>query len=205
MMKFAGLGFAAAWFLAVFCQTGAAAPPYRAYAEELTRNPPQSVVIRPDLETLLDSLAANARLSQKRNPAISSPQFKTLARAQAIDMVLGDYVGHQSLKGYSFRARFAAFADNPDLYPARGENAARERSDGPADEAKTRRLFDQWLRSGGHRRNLLSRSYDHMSTGVVQKGGHLYAVQIFWRVKPDTAEGGSGAEVCKLWLWGKCL
>jgi uncharacterized protein YkwD len=204
MARFASWCFLAAMFLAVFGQSGWAAPAYRAYAEQLIQNPPQAVVIRPDLEILLDSLAQNARLSKKRNPVISSTQFKTLARAQAIDMVLGDFVGHTSLKGYSFHARFTAFADNPELYPARGENAARERSDGPVGEAKARRLFEQWLRSGGHRRNLLSRSYDHLSSGVVQKGDHLYAVQIFWR-EPAPSESGSGADVCKLRLWGKCL
>jgi uncharacterized protein YkwD len=204
MRNFASLGFLATVFLAVFGQMGSAAPAYRAYAEQLIQNPPQSVVIRPDLEVLLDSLAQNARSSNKRKPVISSAQFKTLARAQAIDMVLGDYVGHQSLKGYSFHARFAAFAEDPELYSARGEIAARERGEDPPGEAKARRLFEQWLHSGGHRRNLLNRSYDHVSSGVVQKGDHLYAVQIFWRENSEAA-GGSGAEVCKLRLWGKCL
>jgi uncharacterized protein YkwD len=203
MARLAGWWILAALFLAVFGQSGWATPAYRAYAEQLIQNPPQAVVIRPDLEVLLDSLAQGARSSNKRKPVTSSAQFKTLARAQAIDMVLGDYVGHTSLKGYSFHARFAAFVDNPDLYPARGENAARDRSDGPPGEAKTRRLFDQWLHSSGHRRNLLGRSYDHLSSGVVQKGDHLYAVQIFWRENPE--EGGSGTDVCKLRLWGKCL
>jgi uncharacterized protein YkwD len=204
MTRLARLCVAALLFLAVFGQTGWAAPAYRAYAEQLTSNPPQAVVIRTDLEVLLDSLAQNARQSKKRSSVISSEQFKTLARAQAIDMVLGDYVGHRSLAGHSFHARFQAFADNPELYTARGENAARERSGGPAGEAKARRLFEQWLRSGGHRRNLLNRSYNHVSSGVVQKGSHLYAVQIFWR-EEEAGGSGSGPEVCKLWLWGKCL
>ena len=205
MTRLARLCVLATLFLAVFGQGSWAAPAYRVYAEQLIQNPPQAVVIRSDLEALLDSLAQNARLSKKRKSFISSAQFKTLARAQAIDMVLGDYVGHRSLSGHSFHARFQAFADNPDLYSARGENAARERSSGPAGGAKARRLFDQWLRSGGHRRNLLSRSYDHVSSGVVQKGNHLYAVQIFWREEEATGGSGSGAEVCKLWFWGKCL
>lgn len=204
MARFAGWCLAAAVFLAVFGGPGWGAPAYRAYAERLIQNPPQAVIIRPDLEILLDSLTQEARLSKKRKPVIASPQFKTLARAQAIDMVLGDYVGHRSLKGYSFHARFAAFAGKLELYPARGEIAARERGDGAPGEAKARRLFDQWMRSGGHRRNLLSRSYDHLSSGVVQKGDQLYAVQIFWREAPEL-ESGSGADVCKLRLGGKCL
>jgi uncharacterized protein YkwD len=158
-----------------------AASAYRSYAEQLALAPPSDIVIRPDLETLLDGLAQQARVAKKRRILSASEQFKIAARAQAIDMVLGDFVGHKSLKGYSFHARFAAFADDPELYPSRGENAARERSNGPAGEAKARRLFQQWLDSGGHRRNMLNRSYNRVSSGVVQKGEHLYAVQIFWR------------------------
>jgi uncharacterized protein YkwD len=169
-----------AWVFASAGQPADAAAAYRAYAEQIAEQPPENVVVRPDLETLLDSLAQEARAAKKRRMFGSSPQFKTAARAQAIDMVLGDFVGHTSLKGYSFHARFAAFAGDPDRFSSRGENAARERSRGPAGEAKARRLFRQWLDSGGHRRNLLNRSYNRVSSGVVQKGDHLYAVQIFW-------------------------
>jgi uncharacterized protein YkwD len=156
-----------------------AASAYRAYAERLTQQPPQGVAIRADLESVLDGLAQQARAGKKR-PLVVSTFFKTAARAQAIDMVLGDFVGHTSLKGYSFRARFTAFSEDPDQFPARGENAARERSAGPAGEVKAKKLFKQWLDSGGHRRNLMNRSYNRVSTGVVQKGDHLYAVQMFW-------------------------
>ena len=165
-------------FLCLAPETNAASA-YRTYAEQLIQQPPDGVSIRSDLESVLDGLAQQARAGKKR-PLVASTVFKTAARAQAIDMVLGDFVGHTSLKGYSFRARFAAFTEDPDQFPARGENAARERSGGPAGEAKAKRLFQQWLDSGGHRRNLLNRSYNRVSTGVVQKGDHLYAVQMFW-------------------------
>lgn len=196
-------GLLATLFFAVCCQEAQASAAYRAYAEQLAKEPPGTVIIRPDLEALFDTLAQRTRAEKKRKPLTSSWQFKIAARAQAIDMVLGDYVGHKSLKGHSFHARFAAFAENPDRYPARGENAARERSSGAPGEAKARRLFDQWLRSGGHRRILLNRSYNHVSSGVVQKGNHLYAVQIFWT--EDATSGASESDVCKLRLGGKCL
>jgi uncharacterized protein YkwD len=156
-----------------------AASPYRAYAEQVTSQPPEGISLRPDLEAVLEGLAQQARAGKSR-PLIVSTFLRTAARAQAIDMVLGDFVGHTSLKGYSFHARFAAFAEDPDQFPARGENAARERSRGPADPAKAKKLFQQWLNSGGHRRNLMNRSYNRVSTGVVQKGNQLYAVQMFW-------------------------
>jgi uncharacterized protein YkwD len=153
--------------------------PYRAYAEQVVQQPPEGISVRPDLEAVLEGLAQQARAGKNRPLAVST-FFKTAARAQAIDMVLGDFVGHTSLKGYSFHARFAAFAEDPDQFPARGENAARERSSGPAGPAKAKKLFQQWLDSGGHRRNLMNRSYNRVSTGVVQKGNQLYAVQVFW-------------------------
>jgi uncharacterized protein YkwD len=168
------------WFFVPVTEPSMAAPAYRIYAEKLAQELPGSVVVRPDLEKVLDSLAQSARAAKKRGTLSPSAQFKIAARAQAIDMVLGDYVGHRSRKGHSFHARFEAFAGDSDLYSARGENAARERSDGPANDTKARRLFQQWLDSGGHRRNMMNRSYNRVSSGVVQKGDHLYAVQIFW-------------------------
>ena len=170
---------------------GSASPAYRDYAVAIVANPPQGVAVRPDLEALLDQLA-NAARAAKGGPALESKtQFKTAARAQAIDMVLGDFVGHRAFKGYSFNARISAFADDLALVPRRGENAARERSKGPPDATKARRLFQQWVKSGGHRRNMLNRSYTAVSTGVVQKGNHLYAVQIFFSEREAPAAGGS--------------
>jgi uncharacterized protein YkwD len=174
----------AALFLFFAPQVAVAASAYRVYAEQVTQQPPEGISARPDLEAVLDRLAQQARAGKNR-PLVVSTFLKTAARAQAIDMVLGDFVGHTSLKGYSFRARFAAFAEDPDQFPARGENAARERSRGPADPAKAKKLFQQWLDSGGHRRNLMNRSYNRMSTGVVQKGNHLYAVQMFWTEREE--------------------
>jgi uncharacterized protein YkwD len=49
-----------------------------------------------------------------------------MARAQALEMVKGNFVGHKSASGHSFSARFEAFAD-PDQRGDFGENAARDR------------------------------------------------------------------------------
>jgi uncharacterized protein YkwD len=184
IMRFLGYSAVFAALFLCFAPQAKAASAYRDYAEQVTRQPPEGVSVRPDLEATLDGLAQQARAGKNR-PLVVSTFLKTAARAQAIDMVLGDFVGHTSLKGYSFRARFAAFAEDPDQFPARGENAARERSGGPAGSAKAKKLFQQWLDSGAHRRNLMNRSYNRVSTGVVQKGDHLYAVQMFWTEREE--------------------
>jgi uncharacterized protein YkwD len=152
---------------------------YRAFAIELLQAKPQGAVIRSDLEAYLDGLAAEARQTEGRPPVVASDLLRNAARAQAIEMLKGDYVGHQSQSGFQFKHRFAAFAD-PYLHGNHGENAARDRQNGPVDKAKARRLFRQWLDSRGHRRNLMDRNYRYVSTGAVEIGHHLYAVQIFW-------------------------
>ena len=149
------------------------------FALELLQSMPRGAVIRSDLEAYLDGLAAEARSAGGRAPVMASELLRDAARAQALEMLQGNYVGHQSRSGYQFKHRFAAFAD-PQVNGNHGENVARDRQDGPVDRAKARRLFQQWLDSRGHRRNLMDRNYRFVSTGAVEFGYHLYAVQIFW-------------------------
>ena len=172
------LALAAAAALPQACP-GSASEAYRVFAIDLLKSKPQGVAIRSDLEAYLDGLAAEARRGYGRDPVEASDLLRDAARAQALEMLKGDYVGHQSASGYQFKHRFAAFAD-PEIHGNHGENAARDRQPGPVDRAKAGRLFRQWLDSRGHRRNLMDRNYRFVSTGAVEFGHHLYAVQIFW-------------------------
>jgi uncharacterized protein YkwD len=142
-------------------------------------NPPRGAIIQPNLEVYLDLLAAEARYRAKRKPVQASDLLRGMARAQALEMVKGNFVGHQSESGYNFRKRFEAFAD-PDQHGDFGENAARDRRKGEINKEKARRLFMQWLDSAGHKRNLMNRWYGYVSTGAASVNHHLYAVQIFW-------------------------
>lgn len=152
---------------------------YRAFAVELLKRKPATVELRPDLEAVLDQLAASSRRKAGRSPVEPSDLLRTAARAQALEMLKGNFVGHQSKSGYRFKHRFAAFAD-PEVHGNHGENAARDRQRSPVDAAKATRLFQQWLDSSAHRRNLMNPAYGFVSTGALVVGNHLYAVQIFW-------------------------
>jgi uncharacterized protein YkwD len=176
-------------------QPAQASEAYRAYAIGLVKKPPAGVKFRPDLEAYLDGLAASARRSGGRKGLKASELLRIAARAQALEMLKGDFVGHSSASGYRFGDRFAAFATEADLLGGRGENAARDRQPGAVDKGKAGRLFKQWLDSGGHRRNLMNRTYKFVSTGAVQKGNHLYAVQIFWEGAPPDAPPPSATGV----------
>ncbi|MGI9413551.1 MAG: CAP domain-containing protein [Hyphomicrobiales bacterium] len=158
--------------------SSAAAESYQDFALRLVRKPPKGARFRPDLESYLDKLATTARRKKGRRGVASNGLLLPAARAQAVEMLTGDFVGHRSKSGYRFGARFEAFAGEE--RGRHGENAARDRQPGPVDRTKARRLFQQWLDSTGHRRNLMHRDYKYVSTGVIERGNHLYAVQIYW-------------------------
>lgn len=61
----------------------------------------------------------------------------------------------------------------PSCWRALGENVAKASSvDG---------LHDAWMRSSGHRANILSTSYTHIGVGVARQGSWYYGVQVFMR------------------------
>jgi len=152
---------------------------YGSYARQMFASLPKGAKFRPDLEKYLSDLAASYRKQAGLRPVRHSNMVAIAARAQAAEMVLGNFVGHHSRAGYSFRERLTAYIGNRYIYS--GENAARDRLPGRADRKKAYRLFKLWANSPGHRANLLRQRFAYVSTGVVQKGNHLYAVQIFWQ------------------------
>jgi len=94
-------------------------------------------------------------------------------------MMLHNFMGHSSSTGMSFQGRMAAFAGDVTKYPSIGENAARQTGDAALDE-KARLLFQQWVASPPHRRNMVNRSFAFVSTGVIERAGDIWAVQIFF-------------------------
>jgi uncharacterized protein YkwD len=161
-------------------QTAEASSDYAYYARALLSKLPENAGARPDLEEYLDKLVSSYRQSKGRKGLIASDLMREAARAQAADMMFAGKSNHRSRAGHSFDARFGAYVEDVELYRARGENAASERKKGPADESKARALFALWLDSSGHRRNLMKRDYEFVSTGVIQRGAELWAVQVFW-------------------------
>ena len=158
----------------------ASAEPYRAYAERLVAKPPSGVRFRPDLESRLSRNASGRRERNGRSGLKASNLLRTAARAQAIDILRTNRIGHASKRGDRFTVRFSAFAGDEDRYGIRGENAQRSRNVSANADIQARHMMKLWLGSAGHRRNLMARGHRFVSTGVVQAGGRYYAVQTFW-------------------------
>jgi uncharacterized protein YkwD len=153
---------------------------YARYAQAVLASLPDNAKARADLEDYLDKRVSGYRKENGRKGLIASDLLREAARAQAADMMYAGKSLHVSRKGHKFAARFGAYVEDIDLFAARGENAASDRRKTPADKAKAEKLFQSWLDSGGHRRNLMLRDYEYVSTGVIQRGNELWAVQIFW-------------------------
>ncbi len=170
--------------LGLFAAAAGAAPalagPYLDYAQGLAAHPPKGSRYRPDLEAQLVDLLNAYRAEKGKALVAADAAFQDAARAHAADMMLNNFMGHSSSTGMSFQGRMAAFAGDVTKYPSIGENAARDTQDTPVDDAKASALFRQWVVSSPHRKNMVNRSFAFVSTGVIQKGDSIWAVQIFF-------------------------
>lgn len=179
----------------VFLPAPALSGSYVQVAQGLVSNLPGDARFRDDLEAQLLREANGFRGSKGIAGLKGSNRMQLAARAQAADMMLNNFVGHRATTGQDFESRMRSFVGNPMMMPRMAENAARETQKGEANAAKASRLFQQWIDSRPHRKTLVNRTYTHVSTGVVQRGNKIWAVQIFWNQLPDDAkstEEGSG-------------
>lgn len=159
------------------------------------KNLPADARIREDLEGVIAGQANAYRQSKGIASLQSSSKLRDAARAQAVDMMLNGYVGHKASSGHEFDSRMRAFLGSLIMMmPRMAENAARDTQKGEADAGKARRLFQQWVESRPHRKTLLNGGYKFVSTGVVQRGNKIWAVQIFFAPLPEGMKvlGGSG-------------
>lgn len=153
---------------------------YKNFAISVVRNLPAGAEFRPDLEAVLAGYANAYRARQDKGPLTPSDLFLVPARAHAADMMINNFMGHRASTGHDFDSRMRAFVGDITKFPGMAENAARESRNTPADEAKARHLFQEWIDSRPHRKTLVSRDYVFVSTAVVQRGNTIWAVQIFW-------------------------
>jgi len=163
----------------------ASAKTYLEIALGSLKNLPAEARIREDLEAVIAGQTNAYRQSKGISSLQASSRLRDAARAQAIDMMLNGYVGHMASSGHAFDSRMRAFLGSSMMMPRMAENAARDTQKGEADAGKARRLFQQWVESRPHRKALLNGTYNFVSTGVVQRGNKIWAVQIFFAPLPE--------------------
>jgi uncharacterized protein YkwD len=175
-----GFNIALCWVVLSFSTTiGVARETYTAFAARLVAQAQSENDLRPDLEAELTRLA-NAFRKSKGLPALKTDSTaQSAARAHAMDMMLNNFMGHVASTGHDFDSRMRALNGGAMILPSMAENAAHVSKPGDVNKAMAASLFQQWVISPPHRKTLLSRDYVKLATGVVSKGGRLYADQIF--------------------------
>jgi len=135
--------------------------------------------VRADLEAELLRLANAYRVSLNLPVLRTDTANQAAARAHAMDMMIGNFMGHVASTGHDFESRMRALRPGVMVLQAMAENAARVTTPSTVDKAMAARLFQQWIKSAPHRHTLRSLDYVTVATGVVSRGGVLYADQIF--------------------------
>ncbi|TVS00219.1 MAG: CAP domain-containing protein [Rhodobacteraceae bacterium] len=122
----------------------------------------------PQAELEIHLAAVNAeRARAGRAALVLDPALSQIAQAHACDMARRGYLSHTSPDGRSMmgRARQAGLSG----YCTMGENIAQGQSDVPT-------AMGSWLRSDGHRRNILDRAFTHAGFG---RAPGAYWVQLY--------------------------
>jgi uncharacterized protein YkwD len=146
--------------------------------------PPPGVKHLPRLEDLVFELTNQARQAKGLPPLIQDADLTQVARAFSDDMMVRRFFDHTTPDGVTFDERLA------ERYPHRvrimGENIwyASGYNIGKLQQV-AKEIVDDWMRSPGHRENILDPKFTHLGVGVSARHRTIRATQEFvGRSKP---------------------
>ena len=147
---------------------------------------PPSPVASPDtLQEVQQGIfeATNAeRRAAGRSPLSPDPGLRNLACHHTRDMLVRDFMGHESPDGVGPGERAARHHRR--LIGETGENVLSRvgrKEQSPSELANE--LVHQWMESPPHRKNILRRAFTHLGVCVMQDGDQLRATQSFARAR----------------------
>jgi len=126
------------------------------------------------------SLVNQARSREGVAPLRMNATLNAAAQAHAEDMARRGFYGHRSPERQDVADRYRG--NGGGLWAAIGENIF-HCTECTADSAQIRKFHEGWMRSAGHRRNIVSAQFDEFGFGVAAAGGRVYAVQTFVRTR----------------------
>ena len=116
------------------------------------------------------------RANEGLPPLENDEKLSTLARGHSADMIARDYFSHTDTDGCgsSCRANAAGYA-----WRAIGENNYMSSGYGASPEQQARMVVDGWMKSPGHRANILGSQYTHAGVGVFAQGEDVYVTAMY--------------------------
>ena len=124
------------------------------------------------------SLVNQARRESGAPPLRLDPTLTAAAQAHAEDMARRGFYAHRSPERQDIGDRYRA--NGGGLWSVIGENIS-TCLNCVADLGRVREFQAGWMRSSGHRRNILDPRFDRLGFGIAQSGSKVYAVQTFVR------------------------
>jgi uncharacterized protein YkwD len=128
-----------------------------------------------DLEQAATDAVNDARRERKLPALTSDPLLDGIARRHSCDMAERGFFQHTTPDGASMADRLSQRGVR---YLAAAENLARIDGRDPVPRAVA-----GWLKSPGHRQNMLSPRFTTTGVGVCRKGRVVYFTQIFIRAR----------------------
>lgn len=129
------------------------------------------------IEQEIHSRSNEARADKGRKLYVLDEALSALARERSQDMLSRNYFSHTAPDGCGITCNFEASGYATLVW---GENIARYE---PFNEITTRVIaevfVEKWLKSSGHRENLLSKEYTHHGIGLAVEDGVLIATVLF--------------------------
>jgi len=144
----------------------------------LENNSLQSVQDVASLRAEALSLVNQARSQSGAPPLRLDPTLTAAAQAHAEDMARRGFYGHRSPERGDVAARYRA--NGGGLWFIIGENIS-TCLECTADAGQVRKFQGGWMRSAGHKRNILDPRFDRFGFGIARTGNKVYAVQTFVR------------------------
>ncbi len=159
---------------------------------------PQPRVSAERLEKAIHALVNRERAAKGLKPLAWDGKLAAIARGHSADMAKRNYFNHASPEGANFDARYAkgrynCFVPVGDVVHGGAENIARDDLwakittlgdrkyyDWHSEDALARRTVDGWMKSPGHRANILTPHWIHQGLGVtVTRDLKVYVTEDF--------------------------
>ena len=128
-----------------------------------------------DLEDAMVHAVNDVRRERKLPPVTPDPLLSQIARRHSCDMAERGFFQHTTPDGASMADRLSQHGVR---YLAAAENLARIDGRDPVSRAVA-----GWLKSPGHRQNMLSPRFTTTGVGACRKGRAVYFTQLFMRAR----------------------
>lgn len=138
--------------------------------------PQPSLSFGEEVEQEIHILVNAARAENGLEPLVWDSALTVLAREHSTDMQSNNYFAHDNLLGCSSSCRISAAGY---LWKNLGENIYTMNGFSVSSKEAAQMVVEGWLKSPGHRANILSTIYTNQGVGVTVVGKTLYATEDF--------------------------